>query len=183
MSVPVLSEPPAPRGAQKTLTQLREQALTLINSTRDATGIATGWYTGNKHYGTNPWESDLSTDYPPEMCGMGRHEPVPVRLYVTINHDPEGDPKTLAENVSTVWEDHGFTVSTVTPYRTRTDGIRDISIRGDHPDGAIVGLFASDEIINIDASTECSVHPTMTDAYDQIGPPDTDTDTDTEGAP
>jgi len=57
MSVPVLSGPPAPKGAQKSLTELREQAAAFTNATIDATGIPDGWYAGDKSY-------DLATGAP-----------------------------------------------------------------------------------------------------------------------
>ncbi|ODA89613.1 hypothetical protein ATY41_01575 [Leifsonia xyli subsp. xyli] len=82
---------------------------------------------------------------------------------MNISHDPGVDPKVLADRVTPVWQEHGFTVSTVTPYQTFRDGTRTTSIRGDRGDGAMVGLFASDGIVSIDIHTTCSTHDTVLD--------------------
>ncbi|AGW40451.1 hypothetical protein O159_02090 [Leifsonia xyli subsp. cynodontis DSM 46306] len=96
---------------------------------------------------------------------MGRRDPAPLRLYASISHDLGVDPKVLVDRVTPVWQKHGFTVSTVVPYRILSDGYRDANIRGDRADGAKVGLFASNEIVSINIQTVCSTHETVLDEY------------------
>jgi hypothetical protein len=165
MSVPVLSGPPAPKGAQKSLTELREQAAAFTNATIDATGIPDGWYAGDKSYGGSgiPWgTTDRSDEYPPEKCGMGGDlRTAPHRIEVIINNDYGGDPRPLAKKVTDEWEKQGFTVRTVIPYRTHSDGGYFLEIRGDAEDGRFVGFSGSHFMMSIDSFSECSTHPTV----------------------
>lgn len=165
MSVPVLSGPPAHNGAQKSLTELREQAAEFTNATIDATGIRDGWYAGDKSYGSPgiPWETTdhLTEGYPPEKCGMGGDlRAAPHRIQVTLWHDTGGDPRPLAEKITAEWQKQGFKVRTVVQYRVRPDGY-DMSIRGDGNNGTFVDFYASHEHKSITAYSECSTHPTV----------------------
>ena len=164
MPYPVLSEPAPATGPQKTLTQLRTQALELTTLSMTGTKIPDqGWYWGAKADGpVTPWTTELMDYFPPEICGEGKSTPLQFHLTMDFNHDPYGDPRTTAKNITTAWEKAGFTVSTVSTYTTASPNIE---IRGDRADGALVGYFASHEIINITTITECSSHPTLLDKY------------------
>ena len=170
MPYPVLSEPAPATGPQKTLTQLRTQALDLTTLSMTGTKIPDqGWYYGAKANGpVIPWTPEFIDVFTPEICGEGKSTPLQFHLTMDFNHDPYGDPRTTAKNITTAWEKAGFTVSTVSTYTTTSPNIE---IRGDRADGALVIYFASHEGITISITTECSSHPTILDKYNEL--PDT----------
>ncbi|MGH1549025.1 hypothetical protein ACRAWB_07560 [Leifsonia poae] len=74
----------------------------------------------------------------------------------------EHDPHRIADKLTAYWKSQGFIVTRTIDWTT-PDGWQSVELRADRPDGVQYGLTATNDLVAIDAATECSTHPSIDD--------------------
>ena len=160
MSVPALRgpSPKAPGTPQKTITELLTQWADLTNAAIAATGNTEGWFRGSIQ-DNKPWDP-AAEDVSLPPCGtVGSKTAHQVSNSVT-HHAFEADPHPIVDKLTAFFESQGFTVERTVDWKSRT-GEMDVAIRATRPDGVFYGLGVTSEIVAIDVSSECSIHPSI----------------------
>jgi len=160
MSVPALSgpAPQSPGTPQKTITQLLTQWADLTNAAIAATGDTQNWYS-SPIIKKRPWDP-AAENVALSPCGTVGSKRAH-QLDATVQHDPfEPDPHPIADKLTAYWKSQGFTVTRTVDW-TSPSGRMDISIRATRADGVYYGLGATNDLVSINVSTECSIHPSI----------------------
>ena len=162
MSVPVLSDPvpQSPGTPQKTITQLVDQWVNLTTDAIAATGHTDGWFHGAL-LDKKPW---APTD---EYVGLIPCSTVGSKAADQVNADVqhvafEEDPHPIADKLTAYWESQGFAVTRIRD-RDVPSGGATVDVRAARSDGVRIDLFASNELVAIEVSSECSTHPSIDD--------------------
>lgn len=140
------------------LAQSREQALERTQFTIDASGIPDGWVRGE----LMDWDP-ATAKFSPDWCSTGGGGGKSGRIQLTLNHPPLPDDEAEAAvgAVWKAWEDEGYELSWVVGPGD-VDGDRvDLDMRADGPAGLVVSFAATEFLVQMIVTSDCSDHPDM----------------------
>ncbi|WP_158862947.1 hypothetical protein [Leifsonia sp. AG29] len=152
--MPVLSDPVPPQspgGPQKTITELRQQVISLLQDSIDATGTSDGWL-WVAHEPQVPWNHDLSHTGLASCSTVGEKGSHQIRGLVF--RDPLGDPHDTARVLGEHWKSQGFTLRTVVDW-TKGDYVA-VRLVAERADGISQDVDATKDSLSIQVFSECS---------------------------
>ncbi|WP_158862945.1 hypothetical protein [Leifsonia sp. AG29] len=152
--MPVLSDPIPPKspgGPQKTITELRQQVISLLQDSIDATGTSDGWL-WVAHEPQVPWSHDLSHTGLDTCSTVG--EKGSYQISGLVFRDPLGDPHDTARVLGEHWKSQGFTLRTVFDWK-KGDHVQ-IQLAAERADGISQDVIAAEDGLSIMVLSECS---------------------------
>ncbi|WP_158862943.1 hypothetical protein [Leifsonia sp. AG29] len=155
-SVPVLSDPMPPKspgGPQKTITELRQQVISLLQDSIDATGNGEGWL-WIAYDPQVPWSHDLGYTGLASCSTVGEKGSHQIRAHVY--RAPLGEPHDTARVLGEHWESQGFTLRTVFD-QVKGDHVQ-ILLVAERADGISQNVYATEDTMSIEVLSECSTH-------------------------
>lgn len=144
---------------QLTAAALRQQMLDYLTETMKATGHPDDWWLGTKDVLQVPWIPEEQEFVSGWCTGGGTDGAREYEQYVS--HDPDSDSVALAERVVDRWLELGYPVSLVSSPSTKPGVTRITEYRADLINGVRLGLFSSDDLIDIHIRSSCSTDPSM----------------------
>lgn len=136
-----------------------------LDSAVDASGVPDGWF--DLYWTDLFWAIDRPEDKAIILRGLMPHNCVGAgaRLTTAVKNFSSDSPLEAAAKIRSSWESRGWVITDI--WATPSPGKADF--RADNGDGAMLELYATEELISIGVYGACSVNSTMTDWQSHVG--------------